>query len=483
MNASNRKPAAALAALLLALSACAQVPTQQGFSDLQSPINQAWSAQPVWPQSSSQRAALKQTSITLLQKPLTPDAAIRLTLLNSPRLQAMYQDLDISYAQVVQAGLISNPVLEGKIKVPLESAGAGTGLELGIAQNIIDVLYIPIRTRVAQAEFDALRPRTAAGVTALLAHIELETLRLQSQARALAIRKNALDVADAIETFALELDRVGNITPVHKTQLLAQATQVRDHAQEAIARHTRDIHTLYGLIGIGEPPVNASIAPLADDALPPFHDAFLQPKALKNNLALKAARADTLARSALLKAHRDTRLLPEGELGLEAQDEGNGEWSLGPIFALPIPLFDQGQAKIAGSHARALQADALAQNVETMLRAQIRSLKTELTRADQHHQTIAAILLPARDQGMDESLKEYNGMLIGADTLLNARLAQIEAQEALALAAGRLAIARRSAELLALGIPLGSGTDFTSPDTQNLPSSNQNIANNFTESH
>ncbi len=471
--------AAILLLLASTLSACAQVPAQQGLADLQSPIRQAWSADPVWPQTTAERDTLASSSRALLQKPLTPDSAVRLTLLNSPRLQALYQNLDISYAQVVQAGLISNPVLEGKIQVPLESGGVG--LELGIAQNIIDILYIPIRTRVAQAEFDALRPRTAAGVTAILAQVELQTLSLQAQANAVAIRTQALDVADGLEAFALELDRVGNITPTRKAQLLAQAAQIRDHAHEAIARHAGDTHLLLGLIGIREPSLTATLAPLSDP--PPFDDRALQPSALQNSLALKAARADHLARAALLKAHRDTRLLPEGELGLEAEQGHDGDWSLGPIFALPIPLFDQGQARVAGSYARARQSDALAQNVEILLRAQIRALKTQLSRADQHHKAIAATLLPARDQAMDESLKEYNAMLIGADTLLMARLAQIDAQEALAIAIGRLAVTRRKAQLLALGISQNTSVDETSQTDFQPSANNENISNNFTESH
>jgi outer membrane protein, heavy metal efflux system len=482
MNRHNsRAPAIALAALLITLSACAQVPTQQGLSDLQSPIRQAWSADPVWPQSAPERDTLAATSKVVLEKPLTADSAVRLTLLNSPRLQALYQNLDVSYAQVVQAGLISNPVLEGKIKVPLESGAVG--LELGIAQNIIDILYIPIRTRVAQAEFDALRPRTAAGVTAILAKVELQTLALQAQANAVAIRAKALDVADGLETFANELDRVGNITPAHKARLLAQATQIRDHAHEAIARHAADTHTLLGLIGIAEPYLTTTIAPLPGLPDVPFDDRSLQPSALQNSLALKAARADTLAGAALLKAHRDTRLLPEGELGLEAERDSSGDWSLGPIFALPIPLFDQGQAKVAGSYARVRQSDALAQNVEIMLRAQIRALKTQLARADQHHRAITQNLLPARDRAMDESLLEYNAMLIGADTLLMARLAQIDAQEAQALASGRLAVTRRKAQLLALGIPIDSPAGDATADASNLTIGNENISNNFTESH
>jgi cobalt-zinc-cadmium efflux system outer membrane protein len=466
--------------ILILLAGCTDIPRQQGFDTVETAVTEAWQFKPAWPESDAQRLLLRQQTIKLLKDPVTPESAVRVALMNSPLVRAIYEDLNISYAQVVQAGLIANPILEGKVKVPLESGGVG--FEMGLAQNFIDILYIPIRKKVAQSEFESVKPRVAAAVTAFAAKVELQTIMLQARQEAAQHRREALDVADGLEAFARELYKAGNITPQLHAAWMLRAAHIRDASQESLHRLAIATEAYLGMLGVGDPQSPVSFAPASQPVSISNPERLIE-EALNNSLSLRAARAHGTAESVLLKAHRDTRLIPEGELGIEAERGSDGDWSLGPIFALPIPLFDQGQAKIAGSYARAMKAAALAEHVEVMLKAQARSIKIELARAEQHLRLAQDQIAPMASENMNQTLREYNAMLTGANTLLEARLQEIQARESLALARGRLAVARRRAQLIAIGIPLDSQMQSPADASDTLASSNANISNNFIEGH
>jgi hypothetical protein len=65
----------------------------------------------------------------LLQGGLTREHAVEIARLNNPHLQETYDELDVSQADLVQAGLLSNPSLGGSRfanKSPVMRTQAGT---------------------------------------------------------------------------------------------------------------------------------------------------------------------------------------------------------------------------------------------------------------------------------------------------------------------------------------------------------------------
>ncbi|NIW79224.1 MAG: TolC family protein, partial [Calditrichae bacterium] len=58
----------------------------------------------------------------LLKEELTPEASVQIALLNNPNLQAIYEDLGITQADVVEAGLLENPVIFGQVRFPDKSS-------------------------------------------------------------------------------------------------------------------------------------------------------------------------------------------------------------------------------------------------------------------------------------------------------------------------------------------------------------------------
>ncbi|MCK7513349.1 MAG: hypothetical protein MZV70_61145 [Desulfobacterales bacterium] len=59
-----------------------------------------------------------------MENELTAAGAIQIALLNNARLQARYEELGISQAELIQAGLLKNPTVFGSARFPANSPGA-----------------------------------------------------------------------------------------------------------------------------------------------------------------------------------------------------------------------------------------------------------------------------------------------------------------------------------------------------------------------
>src|SRR5687767_10107916 len=106
-------PALRAAAVLLALAGlggCSTFSTDGGFGDVQGAARERGIKHEVkWLRDDSDAAEARASIRKLLDAPLTADAAVQIALLNNRGLQAIYAELGISEADVVQAGRLRNP--------------------------------------------------------------------------------------------------------------------------------------------------------------------------------------------------------------------------------------------------------------------------------------------------------------------------------------------------------------------------------------
>src|SRR5690242_18874050 len=106
------KPFAAVALLVaLALPACTSTNPDRAFTDEQPLASHELHRNRNSPADEAVDAHVR----TLLATELTPEAAIQIALLNNRNLQAMYEDLSLAQADLVEAGLLKNPVFDGNI--------------------------------------------------------------------------------------------------------------------------------------------------------------------------------------------------------------------------------------------------------------------------------------------------------------------------------------------------------------------------------
>jgi cobalt-zinc-cadmium efflux system outer membrane protein len=147
--------------------------------------------------------------------------------------------------------------------------------------------------------------------------------------------------------------------------------------------------------------------------------------AISQRLDLAAANAEveSIARAANLT--RSTRWLSAFGIGVTFKREPDGEKLLGPDVELTLPLFDQAQARVARSEGELREAERRLEQLAIDVRSEAREalLRMQASHAVARHYRDA--LLPLQQTVVTETLKYYNGMLVGAYDLLLARQAQV----------------------------------------------------------
>ena len=96
----------------LCLSGCASVDLRSGFSDVSSNVQERLAVPLFWNNGTDLDHEASDRLKKLLSEKITADEAVQVALLNNRELQAVYSELGIAQADLVQAGLLSNPIFD-----------------------------------------------------------------------------------------------------------------------------------------------------------------------------------------------------------------------------------------------------------------------------------------------------------------------------------------------------------------------------------
>jgi cobalt-zinc-cadmium efflux system outer membrane protein len=124
-------------------------------------------------------------------------------------------------------------------------------------------------------------------------------------------------------------------------------------------------------------------------------------------------------------AHDFRWLSPLG-IGVQFRRDADGEKSYGPKIELGLPIFNQGQPRIARLESERKRAEEQVAALAVDIRSEARENRGRVmatAQAVKHYQTA---LLPLQQTIVAETLKYYNGMLIGVYDLLLASQSQIQ---------------------------------------------------------
>ena len=127
-----------------------------------------------------------------------------------------------------------------------------------------------------------------------------------------------------------------------------------------------------------------------------------------------------------LGVNRATALLPESKMGPAAERE-EGAWEVGATVEFPIPLFDQGQARVGRAMAELRRAQQEYYALGVQIRSTVRTVHERLQGAQDRALYYRDILLPLRERIVNETQLHYNAMQLGVFDLVRAREQQIQA--------------------------------------------------------
>jgi cobalt-zinc-cadmium efflux system outer membrane protein len=240
---------AALVLIVWAATGCS-VPKGAGFSEVRQSVAARIDRQVEWTRETPEDEAVAASVTRLLDGELTVDGAIQIALLNNQQLQAVYEELGVAQAALVQAGLLKNPMFDAAVRLRL--TGGPVNPEFSIAQDFLDLLYIPMRKRVASAEFEAAKQRVTGAVLDLAGEVRVAWYQVQAELQLLELERTVLSTAEAAAYAAARLRQAGNITDLELASQEALAAQARLDvaATEAHVVDLRErLNSLMGLWG------------------------------------------------------------------------------------------------------------------------------------------------------------------------------------------------------------------------------------------
>ena len=228
------------------IAGCASVAPRASFPQVRQTTEQRLGKQVVWAGNSEEdRAALKHVE-ELLARPLDPDSAVQIALLSNHNLQATYEELGIAQADLVQAGLLKNPVFSGDLKF----FDGGTKIELSVVENFLDVLFIPLKKSLAQAALENAKLRVTLAVMDVASEVRSTFLAEQAAGQILELRQTTLKASEASYDLARRIHAAGNNTPLDLNNERAMYEEAKLNLAAAEAEAV-DLHEhLTGLMGL-----------------------------------------------------------------------------------------------------------------------------------------------------------------------------------------------------------------------------------------
>ncbi|TWB82323.1 cobalt-zinc-cadmium efflux system outer membrane protein [Nitrospirillum amazonense] len=410
-----------------ALAGCATVPPEAGFPDVQKQLETRVPQRVAWNRDAAADAQAGQAVAALLARPLTADGAVQVALLNNPGLQATYEDLGVAQADLVQAGLLRNPILSLATEFPTKGAEPPK-LEFSVVANFLDLLWLPARRQVAADRFEQVKLTVSAEVVELAAETRAAYLRHRAALEEAQTLAQALDTAQAAYDLMVRLNQAGNVSERRLATEQAALEETRVDSIEAAADVTATRETLTRLMGLWGPQAQWSVA----GDLPPLPPeepglATVESAVIAGNLKLDAARRTTAAKASALGLADASRLWTDGELGVAGERETDRSLVIGPSLTLALPLFDQGQPAVAKAEAEYRQEARRTLQLAVDLRSEAREARDRLVRARDLADHYLHTVLPLQDRLVRLGMAEYNYMLTSPFEVMAARQARLTA--------------------------------------------------------
>lgn len=351
----------------------------------------------------------------LLGKPLTPDTAVQVALLNNQGLQAAFAELGIAQADLVAAGWMRNPSFSfGRMRT-----GSDVEIERSIMFDLVGLLTIPIRSGIEQRRFEQAKLQAAAQAVQLAADTRKAYFHAVAAQQTAQYMVQVGSAAEATAELARRMAQVGNFSKLDQAR--EQAFHADATAQVARARHnaTAARERLSRLMGVWgdrtafQLPDRLPDLPKAPDTI---NDAESQ--AMQQRLDIQMAKHGAESTAKALGLTKASRFINVLEVGYTNKSETGAPRGNGYEIELQLPIFDWSGSKVA--KAEAIYMQSVHRTADTAIRA-----RSEVREAWSAYRTTYDVarhyrdeVVPLRKKISDEMLLRYNGMLASVFELL-----------------------------------------------------------------
>ena len=373
-----------------------------------------------WHKNSREQADARNLALSLLQKPLASDDAVRLALALSPAFQAMLSEAAAMSAMATQSARLSNPLFTFDRLTRKEGGAVDIDIGRMLSVSILELINLPSRLRAAKLM------QTSAQLRGISSVVETASMTRQAWVRAVAAQQSltyfaqVMDAADASAELAKRMYIGGNFSRLQRARqqvFYADATaQLAKAKQNALG--TRE--ALVRVIGLDTALAAHLQLPARLPDLPklPKAEADIAQAAINQRIDVQMAAGDLKLLAIQYGFTKATSFVNVFHLGGINNSETGRANQRGYELELSIPIFDWGDANRGRAQAQYFAAiERLRQttiDAESNVREQYAGYKTAYELTNHYRDEI----VPLRKIIADEMQLKYNGMLASVFDLL-----------------------------------------------------------------
>jgi cobalt-zinc-cadmium efflux system outer membrane protein len=307
---------------------------------------------------------------------LTSDEAVAIALWNSPSFQATLADLGVARADLVEAGLLRNPVLS--LLFPL----GPKQLEWTVQFPFELIWQRPARVAAASLNAQAVGERLVWNALTLVAETRTAHGDAVIADRRLQLTTEIADLARRLAGITEARLRAGDISELEARAARSDAARVE--AVRQAVEHDRDLSrlTLAALLGLDADADRIRPAPgPAPDVAACGTDAARVERALASRPDVRAAELgiDAAAQRARWERSRVVTLMGI----LDGNGEGTEGAEVGPGIGAEIPIFNRNQGGIHRAEAEVERAGHRYAAVRAQVVAEVRAASVRVRQAQQ----------------------------------------------------------------------------------------------------
>lgn len=392
---------------------------------------------------------------------LTLDNSLQLGLRNNRSLRADLEVIGQAKADLIQAGLLPNPMLSVSVQFP--EAGGLANLTFALAQDLAAIWLIPSRTKAARAMLQQRILSVADTALGLTTDIRTNYSTIQYQALAIRLQEQNLQILRESMEIAQARLRAGSATQLDVNLIQSRYIETELELLRVRSELAVTQRTLLRLLGFARASDQWHAMELAVDAPPAalaLNEEQLVEVALLQRLDLQAADFEREAALADFEQQRlrviqnlgigvmgerfERRALPgrnlladtarasiaagqltapeiesAGQRRIERSQEI--ELIVGPSLEVSLPIFDQNQAQIAKAQFRARELHERYREIEQRIIESVRTALTQRRLAEDRVRTFRESLLPLVESNLDLAEATYRS---GRESILTVLLAQ-----------------------------------------------------------
>lgn len=408
--------------LCLLISGCSKIPPpDDGF--VSRTVANRIGSQAYWRQGNCQDEQVNSFIDCAKVNELTADTAIQIALFNNPKVQATFEELGVARADLVEAGLLSNPACEVELRYP-HVKHLKTNIEYLITSSLLDIFLIPLRTKLASTAFEQAKLKVSNDILDLAFEVRKTYYELIFQIKSTKYIQDVVELNSIIEEISSKQIKIGNINTLDFQLTQARLLEAELELSRSQAKVIGLGEKLNGLLGFTE-----DVCLIFPDNLPEidysdFNLDVLESIALQARLDLQVARLE-IARLNQMLGLKNGWTYTHLRAGVAGEQDANGIHLIGPGFSGEIPLFNYGQAARMRLFAQLRQAQDRLAEMEIKVLSEVRKAHKLLMSYLKIITDYQTHLLPLQARISASSEELYNVMGLGVNKLLENKLQEV----------------------------------------------------------